>query len=73
MRFAGKCLQILLEYGRDFFAALAEYACNAWGAGSFIVPDDAVVCAGVLVSDDCAAAEKTKATRKDDFGAEGGG
>ena len=36
-----------------------------------IVSDDAVVCAGVLVFNDCAATEKTETAGEDDFGVEG--
>ena len=60
------------EYVGNSFAVFTEYARNARGAGGIVVPDDAVVCAGVLVSDDCAAAKEAKTAGKNDFGVEGG-
>ena len=59
------------EYVGSSFAVFSEYARNTRSAGGIVVPDDAVVCAGVLVFDDCAAAEKTETAGKNDFGAEG--
>ena len=59
------------SYVGNSFAAFTEYTRNARGAGGIVVPDDAVVCVGVLVSDDCAATEKAETAGEDDCGVEG--
>ena len=71
LRFAVKKLPMGAEYVGSSFAAFTEYARNARSAGRIVLPDDAVVCAGVLVFDDCAAAKEAKTAGKNDFGVEG--
>lgn len=63
---------MVAEYVGSSFAAFTEYARNARSAGCVVVSDDAVVCAGVLVFDDCAAAKEAETAGKNDFGVEGG-
>ena len=59
------------SYVGNSFAAFTEYTRNTRGAGGIVLPDDAVVCAGVLVFDDCAAAKEAETAGKNDCGVEG--
>ena len=71
LRFAKKYLRISAEHANKIFAFFTEHTRNARGAGCIIVSDDAVVCAGVLVFDDCAATKKAETAGENDFGVEG--
>ena len=62
---------MVAEYVGSSFAAFTEYARNARSAGCVVVSDDAVVCAGVLVFNDCAATKEAETAGEDDCGVEG--